>query len=160
MRSLYQRTFVVLTLAAAACLITGKALAQGIGFSSTDISGTFTLPFEVQWGEMTLPAGDYTLHYGPLIRGAQFVEVRGSAKGSPHGYVLPNRQDGNTAAKNGLVCLRNGKTYIVSALELPAIGKTLTFPLPRQVQIMVQRTADGYAAQLAEVRVPVKPRGR
>jgi hypothetical protein len=36
------------------------ALSAGLA-SAQDYSGKFTLPFEVQWGKATLPAGEYTL---------------------------------------------------------------------------------------------------
>ena len=160
MRSLYQKAWVVLSLAAATFLISAMAAAQGIGFSNADFSGAFTLPFEAQWGGMTLPAGDYTLRFGTLLHGAELVEVRGIGKGSPHGYVLPKRQDSNSAAKNRLVCLSTGKTYVVGALELPAIGATLTFGAPRGLKILAQERGNGHAMQLAEVRVPIKMSGR
>jgi hypothetical protein len=45
----------------AACLLGSPAKAQA------SFQGKFTLPYEVHWGQATLPAGDYVITYiGPI----------------------------------------------------------------------------------------------
>jgi hypothetical protein len=71
-----------------AVLALGTTGARAQRLYSTQFAGTFTIPFEVQWGTMTLPAGEYTLSYGIQRSGANLVEIAGKAKGSPHGVIL------------------------------------------------------------------------
>ena len=152
MRSRNKISLVTLSLAAALFLMAGMAAAQGSPISI--LSGSFTLPFDAQWGAMTLPAGDYTFDYSARY-GERIVEVRGTAKGSPHGLVLPNGQDQSSAAGNGLVCRRAGDGYVIGALELPVIQTKLTFGLPPSAKILAKGGNSKAPTQLAQVRVPI-----
>jgi hypothetical protein len=130
--------------------------AKGQILHSTHFAGTFTLPFEAQWGKMTLPAGDYTLEYGLLNGGGPLVVVRGKAEGSPSGIILAGASDGTSAAKNAIVCIRNGNTLVVRALEMPAIGESANFALPHGAQLEARsRNHRGYT-QLAEAPMLVE----
>jgi hypothetical protein len=128
----------------------GATGARGQVVYSTHFAGTFTLPFEAQWGAMTLPAGDYTLQYGTLDNGHRLVLVRGTAKGSPYGMIPAGPVDDTSAAKNAIVCVREGNALIVRSLEMPAIGESVRFNLPRGAKLVAKlRNHNGYT-QLAE----------
>jgi hypothetical protein len=157
-------TLVGLSLLLPALAVTA-ARAQGI--SAAEFNGSFTLPFEVQWGSMILPPGDYTLNYGRLIdrAGAHAVAVAGEAKGSPHGTLLVQGRSQTSATKNGLVCTREGDTLIVRALEMPAIGESVSFAAPYGIERLAQKKGPKAKTQLAEarmptVRVPITPSGK
>jgi hypothetical protein len=135
------------------------AKAQAI--STANFSGTFNLPVAAQWGKMTLPAGTYNLYYGRLHDGdINVVEVAGKAKGSPHGLILATGNDDVSAANSSLVCIREGDALIVRALEMPAIGTSAQFSMPKGTQLeATNRNHNGYT-QLAEAprlieRIPV-----
>jgi hypothetical protein len=129
--------------------------------STANFSGTFNLPVAAQWGRMTLPAGTYNLYYGSLNdQGSYVVEVAGKAKGSPHGLIQATGNDDVSAANSSLVCVREGSTLIVRALEMPSIGTAAKFSMPHGTQLeATNRSHKGYT-QLAEAprlieRVPV-----
>lgn len=60
----------LVTLAVGLSTATGKAQEQ--------YKGTFTLPFQAQWGPLTLPAGDYTIDLQSSAD--SFLVVRGEGK--------------------------------------------------------------------------------
>lgn len=158
-RSLVRLLVVTLVLAA-----TGTAGAWAQGLSSVKFSGTFTLPFEARWGGLTLPAGDYSLYYGEPVAGseARAVEIVGQGKGRSRGMVLASFTDRDSKGKNAILCLRTGKTGVVRGLDLPAIGKTLSFRLPRGEELMAQEPGRPTAPQTAQAarlteRIPVQP---
>lgn len=141
-------------------LAAARANAQGL--SSTHFRGTFTLPFEVQWGEMALPAGEYTLSYGFLSpAGSSLVAVAGIMEGNPRGWIIPVPGGNTKATENYLVIVRNGDSGYVRALELAAIGESVQFKMPHGVKVET-KIMPGKASlktnnQLAETRIPVKP---
>ena len=141
-------------------LALGTAGAMGQVFDTPSFTGTFTLPSEVQWGTMTLPAGDYVLKFGLLSTGHSLVEVRGREKGSPHGVILAGPIRDTSATRNSIVCVRQGNTLIVRAVEMPSIREAVTFALPRGTQLTAQKGNYVGYTQLAEApmliqRIPV-----
>ncbi|MCL5005783.1 MAG: hypothetical protein M1404_04555 [Acidobacteria bacterium] len=159
-------TLVGLSLLLSALAVT-VARAQNLVIAATEFSGSFTLPFEAQWGSMTLPAGDYTLSYGRVIdrAGAYAVAIAGEAKGGPHGVLLVQGRSQTSATKDALVCARGSNTLIVRALEMAAIGQSVSFAAPRGAEILAQKGSRGAYTQLAEApmliqRVPVKLNGK
>jgi len=115
-------------------LVSTGAKAQTL--TSTNFVGTFTLPVEAQWGLMTLPAGEYTLSYGTAFWGTvHMVTVAGDAKGIPRGMILPRSRDDASAGKNILNCLRLGDTLYVRSLEMPDLGESVHFKIPRGVEV-------------------------
>ncbi|HET9179189.1 MAG TPA: hypothetical protein VFQ24_12600 [Terriglobia bacterium] len=134
--------------------------ARGQGVHTTHFAGTFTLPFEAQWGKMTLPAGDYTLQYDTLDNGAGLVVVQGTDKGSPQGMVLAGPRDHASAPNNAIVCIREGNALVVRSLEMPAISESVRFNLPRGAKLVAHNGNRGGYTQLAEApmliqRIPV-----
>ena len=159
MRTIRNMTIVMgFSLALFALAATG-ARAQVL--SMPNFSGTFTLPVQVQWGTMTLPAGDYSLSYGTLKdSGAYLVEFTGKAAGSPRGMVLAAARSKVSEAKNALLCIREGNILYVRALELPAIGQSVRFRLPHGVEVQSKMIAKhqnrGGSAQLAQVSIRIE----
>jgi hypothetical protein len=136
---------------------------------TTHFTGTFTLPVHAQWGAMTLPADDYTLRYGTQENGRGLVVVRGTAKGSPYGMIFAGPGDDVAESNNALLCIREGDTLYVRALELPAIGESIHFRIPHGVEVrsrLVQQSHNQSGkttfAQVAIgiTRVPVKANGK
>jgi hypothetical protein len=128
----------------------GATGARGQVLDSTQLVGTFTLPISAQWGSTTLPAGDYTLRYGTIYAAGGFVEVRGLAKGSPHGVIRVDGTSQSSAAKSELICVREGATLIIRALDMPLIGKVAEFSMPRGTQLTAHNGQHNRYTQLAE----------
>jgi hypothetical protein len=155
------RSLMILAGLSLAVLALGATGAKAWSPAGTDFAGTFTLPFEAQWGRTTLPAGEYSLYYGHLPKSSTpVVEVIGKDKGSPHAFILPQGIDSASTTTSALVCVREGNALIVRSLEMPAIGESVRFGLPRGAQRTAHnRKHNGYA-QLAEApmliqRIPV-----
>jgi hypothetical protein len=133
-------TVVGLSMVLFALGVAGAKAQQGQGLVVTDAAGTFTLPMDAQWGKMALPAGDYSLYYGRVAGGGpSMLEVVGNAKGSPHGFILAQTHNPTSATKSSIVCVREGDTLIVRALEMASVGKTIFFSLPHGAQLTAHR---------------------
>jgi hypothetical protein len=151
-------TFFGLSLMLAAFGATG---ARAQGFTMTGVGGTFDLPLATQWGSMTLPAGNYTLDYGYASSGLPVVQVRGTAKGSPHGIIVAQAHSRPSGTKSAIVCVRDGDALVVRGLQMPAVGDSATFALPRGAQLTAHLRNGKRNIQLAEApmliqQVPVR----
>lgn len=136
------------------------------GLTNVSFAGTFTLPFGAQWGHLTLPPGEYTLQYGQLFaRGTYAVAVAGEEKGSPHGLILIRQRSDPSETGNSLICIRAGNKRYVRGLELAEIGVSVSFALPRDVDLMANQRSHNGNTQIAQAPmliqpVPVKPSGK
>ena len=125
--------------------------ARAQSLSMTNISGTFTLPFNAQWGRATLPAGEYKLYYGRLFQGGSvMVEVIGKEDRTPHVMILAQSVNDAKATKSELVCVREGDTGIIRTLELPQIGEAVNFNMPRGTQLVAHRSNGSKNVELAQ----------
>jgi hypothetical protein len=126
----------------AGCLTANLASAQEA------YRGKFTLPFEARWGQVVLPAGQYsfTLDHGTV---SGIVSVRGET-GRALGFITnPAISDGQTFDRCELILVRSGENYTIRALRLPELGLTLEYSVPKSGrQFIVQ------GPQLLE-RIPV-----
>ncbi|TAM84544.1 MAG: hypothetical protein EPN47_00020 [Acidobacteria bacterium] len=142
-------------------LTVGAIRARGQFEEPFQFAGKFTLPVEAQWGKLTLPAGEYTLDYGKLERdGPRLVFVEGTAKGSPYGMILAGPAGNTSRTTNTILCVREGSTLIVRLLDMPAIGESVAFPIPRGAKVVAHNGKRGGYTQLAEApmliqRIPV-----
>lgn len=131
-------------------LVSTGARAQAL--STTSFAGTFTLPVETHWGAMTLPAGDYSLKYGTAFSSTYLVTVADEAQGRILGMILAGPRDDVKVAENVLDCVREGDTLFVRALELPAIGESIHFKIPRVVAVR-SRVIAGHQDDKGKTRV-------
>lgn len=137
----------------------GAAGAKAQALERTDFAGTFTLSNNAQWGNMNLRAGNYTLRYGSRY-GSDFVEVKGTAKGSPRGVIHVQMTDPSSTKKSALVCIREGNTLIVRTLEMAGLGESANFAMPRGAKLAANNRKHIGFTQLAEApmliqRLPV-----
>lgn len=142
-------------------LALGATGAKAQSLRGSDFAGTFTLPFEAQWGSTILPAGEYSLYYGqPFAGGPLTVEVLGKEKGSPHVFILPQGTGSASTTKSALVCVRVGNAGIVRGLQMAAIGKSVTFAMPHGSKLVAQNGKHNGYTQLAQApmlieRIPI-----
>lgn len=93
-------------------------------------SGTFSLPFDAQWGSVKLPAGTYSFDVEDAIHSHQ-VLVR---QGIRYVGIVPQSEfsdDNKTNLQASLLCVRHGSSFSVRALRLPEIG-TYYYATPKQ----------------------------
>jgi|GEM_PF-467356 hypothetical protein len=133
------------------------ARAQGPALTVTNFSGTFTLPFNAQWGRVALPAGEYSLYYGSNFGGTKYVEIVAKERGSLHVLLLAGAPiDVSPNAKNALVCVREGNIGIVRALEMPQIGEALRFRMPQGAMLVSHNGRHNGSTQIAEAPVLIQ----
>jgi hypothetical protein len=154
------RNYITLVGLFAAFLALSAAGARAQGLYPTQFAGSFTLPSGAQWGEITLPAGDYNLSYGQLFQGVTTVYVAGKADGSPRGYILARSAGPTSATRNSIVCIRDGNSLLVRKLDLPAINEAVSFAMPHGMKLLAHRQKHGeYTLAQAPMliqRVPIK----
>jgi hypothetical protein len=112
---------------------------SSLGLRMTEFAGKFTLPFDAAWGEMLLPEGDYALYYGALGEGVHCVEILGVEQGTPRGMFLVREQDPASVVQNALICSCTSGRHIIRTLELPAIGKAISFAGPNARRLVKKR---------------------
>jgi hypothetical protein len=128
----------------------GATGARAQSLRTTNFAGTFTLPFEAQWGPATLPAGEYSLYYGHLTDGGSaMVEVIGKANRTPHALILSQGVSDASIKESALVCIREGDVGIVRVLEIPQLGEAVQFSMPRGTQLMAQKSNGNKNVQIA-----------
>ena len=96
--------------------------------------GHFALPYEAQWGSVTLPAGDYTFSIDHLSMNGSILLYRGTQAAGMVRWQSMDEQSG--AASGELLCIRHDGKATVRALKLPEVG-TLYFSLPRDMKTLV-----------------------
>jgi hypothetical protein len=106
------------------------------------------LPFEAQWGDVVLPAGEYsfTLDHG-MVGGKVTITTE---ERQAVGFVLNQGISGpQTIDHSELILVRSGGNYTIRALRLAGLGLTLEYSVPKgEGQLITQ------APQLLE-RIPV-----
>ena len=139
----------------------GATGARAQSLSNTRFSGTFTLPFEAQWGPVTLQPGTYNLYYGRLSSGGPAtVEVTGKENRKPHVLILAQGVNDTSIRKSALVCVREGNVGIIRVLEMPQLGEAAEFKMPHGTQLMAHNSNGSKNVQIAEgpkliQRIPV-----
>lgn len=108
----------------------GKAAPGALGFRMNEFAGRFTLPFDAAWGEIVLAQGEYDLYYGAMGDDLHCVEILGAGQSTPRGIFLVREQSPASVIQNALVCTRRDGRQVIRTLELPAIGKSVSFANP------------------------------
>ncbi len=104
------------------------ALSAGVASAQNVYEGSFTLPFQAQWGKMVLPPGEYsfTLDKG-VVDG--LVKVRTSERYV--GMIFANGiSNQSVAEKSELVAVGSEGFYQIRALRLSALGIQFEYKIP------------------------------
>jgi hypothetical protein len=88
------------------------------------------LPVEAQWGQVVLPAGEYsfTLDHGTVGGIVTLREETGRAVGYIRSAGTDDRQ---TFDRSELVLVLSGGNYIVRAVRLADLGITIEYSVPK-----------------------------
>jgi len=124
--------------------------------SAEDWRATFSLPFETQWGETVLPAGDYSLRfkdagYRPMLleQGTRFIAFL---------PVLTNETP-RTPAKSQLLIVREGNRATVHILYIAELGTAFHFDVPERYEVYTQLIARADEPVFIQ-RIPVTVSGK
>jgi len=90
--------------------------------------GTFTLPFEVRWGNATLPAGDYTLRVDDVYA-SRIIYIQGEGKSIMVPAGVPDQREISNHSQLDLVETAHG--YAVRSLEAGQLGLSLDYAVPK-----------------------------
>jgi hypothetical protein len=128
-----------------AVVLTLSALSQfaGLARAQSPVQGRFNLPYEVNWENTVVPAGDYEFY----LRSAGTSELLTIQKvgGSTFGFLVLARAPEPATSRdlNKLVfVMKDGKRF-VSSMQLPEFGMGLAF--------VVQDKAGHAGKQIAQV---------
>ena len=107
--------------------------------------GQFTLPHEVRWQNVVVPAGDYKFSVTP--GGAIGVLTLTKISGSPGGFVLMVKDTDEIRAEGSskLVIERTSGGSYVSAMQLPEFGVRIHFAVPEE-KVLKAESAAGVSA--------------
>jgi hypothetical protein len=127
----------MMTLTRSSKLVAPLGLALLAGFFTANLAnaqeacrGKFTLPFEAQWGQVVLPAGEYSFTLDNDTVGGK-VTIQ-SETGRTAGYVLNQGiYDRQNLDHSELILVRSGGSYTVRALRLEDLGMTLEYSVPK-----------------------------
>lgn len=103
--------------------VLGTALSAGT-LRAEDLTGKFTLPIEVRWGQATLPPGDYSFRINPEV--APYMATVSGPKGTFFLNAAAS-SDQKFSGRSSLVLARRGRTGVVREMHITIPGlKTST----------------------------------
>ena len=137
------------TLGSAVFAILAFALVSANVQARPATQGHFVLPYEAQWGSITLPAGDYTFSIDHLSMNGSILLYRGTQSA---GVVRWQSMEGapNQSSSGQLLFIRHEGKATVRALELPEVG-TLYFSLPKDMKTLVAQQPELIEAVTVQV---------
>lgn len=119
------------------------------------VTGTFTLPFDVRWAAVSLPAGDYSFSLETTDSGAHLVHLYHGREGVA--LIMSQGHDASFSGQSSLRVLREGNRYAVADLDLPQAGIVLHYSLPKSLERQAARERE--VSQNIHV-TELGPRGR
>ena len=123
MKSMQNRILAIVVLGLfAVCTFAAPTPAQ------SRISGSFTLPHDVRWQSITLPAGDYTFSQPSVARSSPMTVTGPNGSVFELAAVISERHEDKPSV---LVLQRFGGTYFVREMYLDKIGVRLEYWTPK-----------------------------
>jgi len=125
--------------------VAGVAVVAALAFGAVAVrlsakpaaGGSFNLPFDAQWGIVSLPRADYTFAVDHITStGAIVVYREGRPVGIVRSQVLESAENKGETAE--LFCVRHEGKFSVRALKMPRVG-TFYFPLPKGLTVMAAK---------------------
>lgn len=113
------------------------ALSAGIASAQNVYEGSFTLPFQAQWGQMVLPPGEYSFTLDKAVVDG-LVKIRNQERyvGMIFASGISNQK---TTAKSQLIAVGGEGLYQIRALRLSALGVQFEYKIPEaKVRLMAQ----------------------
>ncbi len=118
------------------------AVALGVSASNAEgQQGRFTLPFDAQWGNIALKAGDYTLSTWASTSWPQIISLSGNGKTV---YILAGNEVIAPQSQRSYLRIANvNGNYFVREYSSGLRGKSFTFEPPKAIraQMAAEKTA-------------------
>ena len=123
-------------------LLLATLLAAGLSAAAQEV-GTFTLAHATRWGNVEVPAGQYSIS---LSNPARVATLRPTNPSGTAVFVLPRAWDYRATCKAGTLNLVAGPGgYRAESLCLPEVGLVLYFSSPQSVPAVLAKAAAGSA---------------
>jgi hypothetical protein len=87
--------------------------------------GRFSLPYEVRWGHVVLPAGEYLLRFVD-IQTRVFVVIQDAKSGKEVAYLAPKTKS-ETQGKSALLIADKSNQRVVHSLRLAELGEVFIY---------------------------------
>lgn len=115
----------------------------GVGRAQTN-EGEFTLPFEAQWGNITLPAGDYSysLEQPDSLVAVPAATIRlttASDNTLQLAQLMIGRRQSQPSQHSSLILLRNGGKHIVKEIHLKGFDLAFDCVLPKGISQLMAK---------------------
>lgn len=112
----------------AAGVLLSVSLLAASSSRAASAGGTFTLPFDVTWGNSVLPAGRYSFTIVSSLGLPRYLDVRGPKIGA---FILAVGSEYEPApAHDSITVVTAGSVRYVQKLTLKEIGTTFVFLAP------------------------------
>lgn len=106
-------------------LVAGASAQTGV------FSGRFTLPYQVRWGQATLPAGNYSIQLSSIHSPATIHSMDGKIAA----FVFTGRSGDSEKGPSSLTIVTLGNEQRVASMNLPQAGVSLVYmPLTKAEQ--------------------------
>jgi hypothetical protein len=119
---------------------------------------TFSLPSETRWGNVVLPAGDYSFSLGTAGDFYTVTVMRNGMETVARIIPLPP-EERKSPAKSQLLLVREGKKATVHILYLADIGTEFHFKVPDSYEVYTRLMARAFGPIVVE-RIPVIVSGK
>jgi hypothetical protein len=115
--------------------------------SAQDEGGRFTLPHEVRWQNVVVPAGEYRFALQPM--GPSEMLKLTKITGSPASFMLVanDTEAGTSSSTARLLINSEGERSYASAMELPQFEVTLHFAAPVKALAVVRTASSAGSAR-------------
>ena len=100
-------------------------LGAGVANAAPLYRGTFTLPYEVRWGQTVLPAGDYLIRFQDVSTRA-FVVIK-DAKSGKDVAILATLAISDAKGRSALLVASEANQRVVHSLRLAELGEVFVY---------------------------------
>jgi len=101
------------------------AFLTAAAFAAPIYRGSFTLPYPAQWGQATLPAGDYSIQFQD-VGSRVFVAVNETRTGRKVA-LLPAKATEDAKGPSALLIVNRGNRHMISSLRLAELGEAFFY---------------------------------
>jgi hypothetical protein len=109
----------------------------GANAQTTVLSGRFTLPYQVRWGQAMLPAGQYSIHFTSFHSPATIHSMDGKIAA----FVFTARSGDSEKGPSSLTIVTRGNERKVASMNLPDAHVSLVYsPLTKAEREMLAKS--------------------
>ena len=102
-------------------------LGAGVANAAPPYRGSFTLPYEVRWGQTTLPAGGYMIRFED-VGSRPFLVIMETKSGRDVAFLAPVATNETTSTgQSALLIANTGNQRVIHSLRLAELGEVFVY---------------------------------